>query len=49
MKIIDEEMMRRAVERWENNPNRNKDSDFRWIEKIAGVNKIYRVVHSKTM
>ncbi|MBQ8576022.1 MAG: hypothetical protein IJ447_08265 [Clostridia bacterium] len=32
MKCIDSEMSRRAEEKWENNPSRNKALHFRWTD-----------------
>lgn len=32
MKQIDQEMSRRAVEKWENDPRRNRDPNFRWTD-----------------
>lgn len=32
MKKIDEEMSRRAAERWENDPRRNTDPNYRWTD-----------------
>ncbi len=32
MKRIDSEMSRRAEEKWENDPRRNKDPNFRWTD-----------------
>ena len=32
MKQIDREMSRRAAEKWENDPRRNRDPNFRWTD-----------------
>ncbi len=32
MKLIDKEISRRSNEKWENNPNRNRDPNFRWTD-----------------
>ena len=32
MKQINHEMSRRSAEKWENNPNRNRDPNFRWTD-----------------
>lgn len=32
MKRLDREMSRRAAEEWENNPNRNRDPNYRWTD-----------------
>ena len=36
MKRIDSEMSRRSAEKWENNPNRNKDPNYRWTDANRG-------------
>jgi len=32
MKQIDQEMSRRAAEKWKNDPRRNRDPNFRWTD-----------------
>ena len=32
MKRIDREMSRRSAEKWENDPRRNRDPNFRWTD-----------------
>lgn len=32
MKQIDREMSRRSAEKWENDPRRNRDPNFRWTD-----------------
>lgn len=32
MQMIDREMSRRAAEKWENDPHRNTDPNFRWTD-----------------
>ena len=32
MKRIDREMRRRSAEKWENDPRRNRDPNFRWTD-----------------
>lgn len=32
MKQIDRELSRRAAEKWENDPRRNRDPNFRWTD-----------------